>query len=119
MIPVLFSVSHHVAYCVFGAAFWCFRNIVWLYSVKAVNEAAVSPLRAFAVSQLMFSAAILLGSPLVRALASALHLGEIPWAPVSSAMVFLVFVAALALSYKAPFPLRNHKFRMGLTEAFV
>lgn len=98
MLPSITPVSLYVSYAVFGAAFWSFRNMVWTYSTKITSDTKASPIVVFATTQNMFAFAILFGSPLVRAITSALHLGDMAWGTVSSVMLFAVLVVALALS---------------------
>lgn len=98
MLPQVVPVSMFVSYAVFGAAFWAFRNMVWTYSAKVVTDTKASPIVVYGVTQNMFAFAILFGSPFVRWITSALHFGEMAWGVVSTVMLFVVLVVALALS---------------------
>jgi DNA-binding CsgD family transcriptional regulator len=98
ILPAVFNMSFLVSYAIFGAAFWCFRNVVWIYSTKLINYLDVSPIAVFGISQGTYGAAIVIGSPTVRALAQSLHLGTIAWINVAIILVFLVFAFAVFLS---------------------
>ena len=98
MLPVFLPVSYLMAYAIFGAAFWCFRNIVWVYTTKVSTKLDIPPTLVFSVSQLMFSCAIAGGSPVVREIAHAIHFGDMPWVNIALVMVFFILVVAALVS---------------------
>jgi DNA-binding CsgD family transcriptional regulator/predicted MFS family arabinose efflux permease len=97
ILPALFGFPFHLAYAVFGAAFWCFRNVVWIYSVRLINRLDLSPIIVFGLSQGAFGVAISIGSPAVRFVSHALHLGDISWETVAIVVIFIILTFAIVL----------------------
>jgi DNA-binding CsgD family transcriptional regulator len=103
ILPVLFNLSFYLTYAVFGAAFWCFRNVVWIYSTRIINRLDLSPLIVFGLSQGTFGIAIFMGSPVVRFISYALHLGDISWEMVAIVAVFIILTFAIVLANQLGF----------------
>jgi DNA-binding NarL/FixJ family response regulator len=63
-----------------------------------VNKLDASPLVVFNLSQGMFGAAIVFGSPTVNLIAQALHLGDLAWVSVAIVLVFIILTLAAFLT---------------------
>lgn len=95
LVSALFGVSFFLAYAIFGAAFQCFRAIVWAYLANISERLDVSPLRVFGLTQACFAFAVVVGAPLAQGLTSVVTLGIAQWTSIALAVIFLIFVSAV------------------------
>lgn len=89
------NVSFHIAYAVFGGAFFCFRSLIWMYSSYIARRTGVSPLRVFGITQGSCALAVVLGTPITDSLASIISLGVTQWSNIALLLVFLMFATAV------------------------
>lgn len=97
LLTAIFNTSFFVAYAVFGGAFQCARVLVWTYGVYVIERTGVPPIRVFGITQGIFALAVVIGTPLVEWLASAITMGLTAWASIALGIVFLIFLSAVFL----------------------
>ena len=95
LITTLTSASFLIAYAVFGAAFQCFRSLVWMYSADVAERTGAPAFSVFGATQACAAAAVVLGVPIARALNGIVSVGAAQWTTIASAAVFLIFTTAV------------------------
>lgn len=93
----LTSASFFFAYGVFGAAFQCFRALVWMYSADVAERAQVPAFSVFGATQGCAALAVVLGVPIASSLNHAVSLGVAQWSAIASIAMFLIFTTAVIL----------------------
>lgn len=93
----LTSASFFFAYAVFGAAFQCFRALVWMYSADVAERANVPAFSVFGATQGCAAFAVVLGVPIASSLNQAVSLGVAQWSAIASIALFLIFTTAVIL----------------------
>lgn len=91
----LTSASFFFAYAVFGAAFQCFRALVWMYSADVTERTGVPAFAVFGASQGCAAFAVVLGVPIAESLNQAVSLGAAQLPVIASVAVFLIFTTAV------------------------
>lgn len=95
LITTLTSASFLIAYAVFGAAFQCFRSLVWMYSADIAERTEAPAFSVFGATQACAAAAVVLGVPIARSLNGIVSVGAAQWATIASVAVFLIFTTAV------------------------
>lgn len=93
----LTSASFFFAYAVFGAAFQCFRALVWMYSADVAERAHVPAFSVFGATQGCAALAVVLGVPIATSLNQAVSLGVAQWPAIASIAMFLIFTTAVLI----------------------
>lgn len=91
----LTSASFFFAYAVFGAAFQCFRALVWMYSADVAERTGVPAFTVFGASQGCAAFAVVLGVPIAESLNQAVSVGTAQLPVIASVAVFLIFTTAV------------------------
>ena len=88
----LTSASFFFAYAVFGAAFQCFRALVWMYSADVTERTGAMAFSVFGATQGCAALAVVLGVPIAESLSQAVSLGAAQWSTIASIGLFLIFL---------------------------
>lgn len=67
-IPLFSNVSVLLGYGIFGAGFWCFRVVSWIYCLLFCRRFATRASRAFGILDAAFAASVILSDPIIQAL---------------------------------------------------
>lgn len=95
LVTTLTSASFFFAYAVFGAAFQCFRALVWMYSADITERTGVPAFAVFGASQGCAAFAVVLGVPIAASLNQAVSVGAAQLPVIASVAVFLIFTTAV------------------------
>lgn len=95
LVTTLTSASFFFAYAVFGAAFQCFRALVWMYSADVTERTGVPAFAVFGASQGCAALAVVLGVPIAASLNQAVSVGAAQLPVIASVAVFLIFTTAV------------------------
>ena len=67
-IPLFSNVSVLLGYGIFGAGFWCFRVVSWIYCLLFCRRFGTRASRAFGILDAAFAASVILSDPIIQAL---------------------------------------------------
>ncbi len=95
LVTALTGATFFVAYAVFGAAFQCFRALVWTYSAHVAESASIPAFRVFGATQGFAALAVVLGVPIASLLGDAVSVGIAQWHTIAAIAVFLMFASAV------------------------
>ena len=95
LVTALTGASFFVAYAVFGAAFQCFRVLVWMYSAYVTEKAELPAFCVFGATQGFAALAVILGVPISSFLEDAVSVGAAQWHTIAAVAVFLMFASAV------------------------
>ena len=95
LVATLTSTSFFFAYAVFGAAFQCFRALVWMYSADVTERTGAPAFAVFGASQGCAALAVVLGVPIASSLNQAVSVGAAQLPVIASVAVFLIFTSAV------------------------
>lgn len=96
--PFLGAYSFALCYGVFGAGFWCFRALSWMYCLLYVRRFGASPRRVVAVLDMTFALSVVASSAVTPWLTEALRSSELQTAAVCLVVVFtLMFISMFVL----------------------
>lgn len=95
--PFLGEWSAPIAYGIFGAGFWCFRAITWVFCLLIARALTISSLRAIAVLDATFALAVVVSGRVNNTLAEAMKMGTAEMTTVSLVAVFVCMLIAMVV----------------------
>lgn len=95
LVTTLTSTSFFFAYAVFGAAFQCYRSLVWMYSADIAERTGAPAFSVFGATQCCSAFAVVLGVPIASSLGQIVSSGLAQWTAIASIAVFLIFTTAV------------------------
>lgn len=95
--PFLGEWSAPIAYGIFGAGFWCFRAITWVFCLFIARALDIGSLRAIAVLDATFALAVVVSGRLSTTLAEAMKTGTAEMTTVSLIAVFVCMLIAMVV----------------------
>lgn len=96
--PFLETYSFAVCYGVFGAGFWCFRALSWMYCFLFIQRFEANPRHVVATLDMTFALSVVAGSAVTPQLTEALRSSTLQTAAVSLVIVFtLMFISMFVL----------------------
>lgn len=95
--PFLGEWSAPIAYGIFGAGFWCFRAITWVFCLLISHALAISSLRAIAILDATFALAVVVSGRVNNTLAEAMKMGTAEMTTVSLVAVFVCMLIAMVV----------------------
>ena len=95
LVTTLTSTSFFFAYAVFGAAFQCYRSLVWMYSADIAERTGAPAFSVFGATQCCSAFAVVLGVPIASSLGQIVSSGLAQWTAIASVAVFLIFTTAV------------------------
>lgn len=95
--PFLGEWSAPIAYGIFGAGFWCFRAITWVFCLLIARALTIGSLRAIAVLDATFALAVVVSGRLSTTLAEAMKTGTAEMTTVSLIAVFVCMLIAMVV----------------------
>lgn len=97
--PFLGGYSFAICYGIFGAGFWCFRAISWVFCVLLVAKFACSPVRVIGILDGAFALSVVVSAQVNSWLAESIRVGATGVTTVSLVTVFvLMFIAMFVLN---------------------
>lgn len=97
LISTLLNFSFMIVYAIFGAAFWCFRIIVWASASHVAHDLRVSPLAVFSAVMCAFDFAIVLGIVYGASVSRAIFEASLDWTIVALITIVCIFLIAMLL----------------------
>ena len=91
----LTSASFFFAYAVFGAAFQCYRSLVWMYSADVAERTGAPAFAIFGATQCCSAFAVVIGVPIASSLSQFVFSGLTQWTTIASIAIFLIFTTAV------------------------
>ncbi len=95
LVTTLTSASFFFAYAVFGAAFQCYRSLVWMYSADVAERTGAPAFAIFGATQCCSAFAVVIGVPIASSLSQFVFSGLTQWTTIASIAVFLIFTTAV------------------------
>ncbi|MDD5807170.1 MAG: helix-turn-helix transcriptional regulator [Eggerthellales bacterium] len=109
-IPLVSNYSISLGYGLFGAGFWCFRIISWVYCLLFCWRFATNPLRAFGILDAAFAFSVILCGPVSDLLLSRMTPEGGPLLTVALAIaVVLMFISMFVLYNRQSTTVFNHQ----------
>lgn len=93
--PFLGGYAITVSYGIFGAGFWCFRAISWIFCFMLVCQLRYSPIRVVAVLDGTFALSVVVSGQLNLWIAESIKVGSTELTTVSLVAVFVLMLMAI------------------------
>lgn len=97
VVSVVYDRSFYAGYAFFCVVFGSIRCLSWMFTARVVSSGRVRPLRAFAVSLILFSLPVALSATFMDVLASSITSGLIPWTTVATVTIAALFGLAVLI----------------------